>query len=311
MKNGRKGFTVFEVLIVTGAIAIFVAGALLTFVIFEKKARDAKTGAEYTHTIVVGIVNPAYGEVLGPGDNVCETTECTPTTNKPTVTLTARPKVGGAFQFWGNACSGSDPTCPLVLPSGTSTITYVTATFIPVYTLIVVPDSSQGTGGIASNPFGINCGSPCNATSTADFPAGSTITLTGKPDFGIASFTGCDTTGGPGTNKWCGLAMTTTSRLVTATFIDRYDLTVLIDGPGSVTVKPPATGIDCPNDCDESFYAGHPITLTVDPNPPYPCIAVSNLTGCDETTGPGGTGNWECKVEMATTTSVTATFSAC
>jgi hypothetical protein len=131
--------------------------------------------------------------------------------NGDTVTLTAAPAAGSSFASWGGACSGSTTTCTVTMNAAKS----VTATFNTVPTsgtnfALTVTKSGTGTGGITSNPGGINCGATCSA----NFAQGSTVSLTATPD-AASSFTGwsgtCSGTGA------CSVTMDA-AKSVTVTF---------------------------------------------------------------------------------------------
>jgi Divergent InlB B-repeat domain len=139
----------------------------------------------------------------------CGTT-CTANFNQnASVTLTAAPAAGSSFVSWGGACSGA--TCTVTMNAAKS----VTATFNTVPTggtnfALTVTKSGTGTGGITSNPGGINCGATCSA----NFAQGNTVSLTATPD-AASSFTGwsgaCSGTGA------CNVTMDA-AKSVTATF---------------------------------------------------------------------------------------------
>jgi uncharacterized protein (DUF2141 family) len=100
------------------------------------------------------------------------------------VTLTATADTGSTFTGWtGAGCSGTG-TCVVTMDSAKS----VTATFDttpPVeYTLTVTKDGT-GSGTVTSSPAGIDCGGTCSA----NFSAGTVVTLTATADTG-STFTG-------------------------------------------------------------------------------------------------------------------------
>jgi Divergent InlB B-repeat domain len=137
---------------------------------------------------------------------------CTASFNQnASVTLTATPAAGSSFASWGGACSGSTTTCTITMSAAKS----VTATFTTVPTggtkfALTVTKSGTGTGGITSNPGGINCGATCSA----NFAQGNTVSLTATPD-AASNFAGwsgaCSGTGA------CSVTMSA-AKSVTATF---------------------------------------------------------------------------------------------
>lgn len=123
------------------------------------------------------------------------------------VTLTAVPDSGQSFAGWAGDCSGT-ASCTLTMDRAHA----VTAVFqasgsasVP----LLVTRSGAGSGSVISSPAGIDCGNTC----AADFPDGSTVTLTATPAPGSA-FTGF---GGDCSRNPCTLSMTQVRR-VTATF---------------------------------------------------------------------------------------------
>ena len=123
------------------------------------------------------------------------------------VTLNATPDSGQTFAGWAGDCSGT-ASCTLTMDRAHA----VTAVFQPAGSAsvpLLVTRSGAGSGSVSSSPAGIDCGSSC----TADFPDGSTVTLTATPAPGSA-FTGFS---GDCSSNPCTLSMTQVRR-VTATF---------------------------------------------------------------------------------------------
>jgi hypothetical protein len=167
------------------------------------------------------------------------------------VTLTATPGTGQTFQGWSGACSGSGTTCNVTLDQARS----VTAAFtgVAIYPL-EVGVAGSGTGSVASDVGGINCGATC----TANYNDGTLVTLTATPGSG-STFSGwsgdCSGTG------TCTVTMSA-ARSVTATFGPPQTLTVTKSGAGSGTVTSSPAGIDCGSTCNAAFGEGAIVTLT-------------------------------------------------
>jgi hypothetical protein len=106
------------------------------------------------------------------------------------VSLTAAPVSGWSFQGWGGACSGTG-TCSLTMNADQS----VSASFSPAtYTLSVAVAGSPGSR-VTSSSSAIDCGSTCSA----NFTAGTQVTLIATPDYawGLAGWGGaCSGIGG-------------------------------------------------------------------------------------------------------------------
>ena len=89
-----------------------------------------------------------------------------------TVTLTATAAAGSTFTGWsGGGCSGTG-TCTVTVNASTM----ISATFASTVTLTVATRGSAG-GTVTSNPAGISCASSCSA----NFTAGTMVTLTATP----------------------------------------------------------------------------------------------------------------------------------
>jgi hypothetical protein len=199
------------------------------------------------------------------------------------VTLTASPAAGWAFSSWSGACSGSGG-CTVQMNAAAS----VTATFVQNATLSV---TVTGSGTVTSSPAGINCPSTCSA----NFTAGTQVTLTATPadGWGFSGWSGaCSGVGN------CVVTMNA-AQSVTATFaLTQYTLNVSVAGNGTVTSSP--AGISCPSVCTMNYSSGTPVTLTATPT----AGATFNSWGgaCS--------GNGSCVVTMNSLESVTAMFSA-
>lgn len=120
------------------------------------------------------------------------------------VTLVATPNENNAFNGWGGACSGSGPTCVVVMDASKN----VTANFTAAAVLTVTISGSGGTVNSLGNI--INCSPTCAAA----FSPGSSVTLTANPSTG--TFVGW---GGAcsGTSRTCSMTINS-SQNVTAVF---------------------------------------------------------------------------------------------
>jgi phospholipase C len=119
--------------------------------------------------------------------------------------------------------------------------------------------SVSGNGTVASQPAGINCPSTCSA----NFSAGTAVTLTASPGAGY-SFSGF---GGACSGMSCQLVIQG-QQSVSATFTPAAaQLTVSLSGNGTVTSQP--AGINCSSTCSASFSAGTTVTLTATPGAGY------------------------------------------
>ncbi len=107
-----------------------------------------------------------------------------------TIVLKATPSSGSTFTEWGGACSGSG-ACEVTMSKAKEVTAKFTA--IPMKTL-VVEKAGGGTGSLASNPGGIDCGPTC-PSAVAVYGQGTVVTLTaipGKGSSSVAEWVGCD-----------------------------------------------------------------------------------------------------------------------
>ncbi len=191
------------------------------------------------------------------------------------------------FSGWGNACTGTQTTCTVLMTEART----VSASFTLGLRALAV--TVNGMGSVASAPAGITCGTDC----TENYAHGSNVALTASPgaDQQFSGWLGACS----GTQTTCTVSMTE-ARSVTAAFAPvQRGLTVSVVGSGSVTSSP--AGITCGTDCTESYDHGALVTLTA---LPVMGFQLSGWSGaCTATTG-------TCAVTMNATQSVTATFTA-
>ena len=163
------------------------------------------------------------------------------------------------------------------------------------YRLAVTRDGT-GSGRVISSPAGIDCGADCSEA----FGADTRVTLTATPEED-STFAGWSESGCSGSSATCDVELTA-DKTVTATFdqetADSYQLTVEVVGSGTVTSDP--AGIDCGEDCEETYASGASVTLTAVPGEGSKPVVWSE-SGCSGAT---------CSVEMTADRSVTATFAS-
>src|SRR5580658_478633 len=212
------------------------------------------------------------------------------------ITLTATASASSSFAGWtGGGCSGSTATCALTLSASQQ----VTASFntIPNPAVLTVNAAGTGTGTIASNPAGINCGPTCSAS----FASGTQVMLTATAgaNSSFAGWTAGGCSGGSPTCTFTSIA----SQQVTANFnaIPNPDvLTVNLAGTGTGTIASTPAGINCGPTCSASFASGTQATLTATAG------ANSSFAGW---TGSGCSGtNPTCTLILTASQQVTASF---
>ena len=260
---------------------------------------DTQVTATFTLDPVITVVTTGYGTVssspaginsCGDGGGTCSAYFI----KNNTVTLTAYPDQNSYFVSWTNCpANPSGSVCGFTV-NGNVTIT---ATFVyrPDLAVTIV-----GSGTVTSSPTGINCSS---GTCDAHFDPNTSVTLSAVPaaNYYFAGWTGACT----GTNTTCTVAMGSTDKQVTATFITDPKLTVIfapgMTGTGSATSSP--AGINCSSGggtCSYYYAPTASITLTEVPG------QNSYFSGW---TGAGCSGTGPCYVTMGSSDiTVTASF---
>lgn len=168
------------------------------------------------------------------------------------VELFAQANPGFSFTGWDNACSGSG-ACVVTMDA----VREVEAVFTATSLQIEVSVSRVGSGFVSSSPTGIDCGNLC----AAFFPQGATVELFAAPAGGwrFGGWSGDCSGLAP-----CALALGA-DKVVTANFIQQFELSLVIDGQGSVSSDP--AGIDCGSDCSALFDRDSSVTLTAAADP--------------------------------------------
>ena len=164
----------------------------------------------------------------------------------------------------------------------------------PTAKTLTVAFAGSGTGSVASDPSGIECGAICSDAVSGN--AAETLALTATPAPGSRFSGWSGACSGTGT---CEVPMTGTQS-VTATFsLVPETLTAAAAGNGAGRVSSTPAGISCGGTCSSAFTYGTNATLTA-----IPAVG-SRFTGWSGAcTGAGG-----CSVAMNQTRFVTAIFS--
>jgi trimeric autotransporter adhesin len=217
-----------------------------------------------------------------PGLN-CELSPCSAyLLPKSPVRLFATPTGTSAFQGWAGCDSVSGTTCTLTVTASRT----VTATFVQSApaTLTVV---QVGSGIVASNPPGINCGANNVSPNLCShvYTAGTKVTLTAAAGINqkFASWQGCDST----TVAICVVTVHVGGKTVTATYVPASQgtpLTVVFVGSGKGSVGSSPQGINCDGSspCTSNFLSGTKVVLSAAAgiNSYF-----SSWSGCDSATG--------------------------
>jgi hypothetical protein len=226
---------------------------------------DTKVTAEFEQLpqqpLTVSRLGSGEGAVTSsPGGIDCGSTCASTFNDGSTATLTATPAAHSSFTGWQvtgspGACPGTG-TCSVTMSAGRA----VSATFaaIPQQTLSVSM-AGNGTGGVVSDPAGIDCGEFCSAP----FDTGGVVTLSAHPSPG-SSFAGWSGSGCSGTGD-CEVTVTAASS-VTANFARiPHTVTVGKTGAGAGAISSEPGGISCGGACSGSFFEGDVVTLTAVP----------------------------------------------
>ncbi|MCB2180395.1 MAG: right-handed parallel beta-helix repeat-containing protein [Desulfobulbaceae bacterium] len=118
----------------------------------------------------------------------------------------------------------------------------------------------SGDGLVTSDAAGIFCGDDCLGL----YPLGTTVTLTATPNSN-AAFMGWSGEDCSGTGS-CQIEITANPIDVSATFTRTRVLTAILGGSGSGSVTSDPPGIDCGEDCQETFVEGTEITFSLIPD---------------------------------------------
>lgn len=180
----------------------------------EGKEVAAAASSFYASRPINVTVSGSGNVVSNPAGINCGATnsDCSESYTKLTkVTLSARPLSGAKFTGWGGHCKGTQVICTVY----NNQVRNVTASFstvaLPSHALSV---TVNGTGGVSSNPAGIQCGNGA-ASCSASFVQGAAVALSPLPGTGQVFQSWGGACLGSGS---CTVTMTQ-ARSVTATFV--------------------------------------------------------------------------------------------
>ena len=214
-----------------------------------------------------------------------------PYPNGTSVVLFATPTADSVFTSWSGCDSVAGDQCTVSMSSDRT----VTAVFTDVQSTLSVNRTGGGQGSVATSGAGVDCGQDCDE----QYTNGTTVTLTATPA-GNSNFhfwSGCDSTNGTS----CTVTMNE-DRSVFASFSPIVrTLTVTKQGGGAGTVTSDPEGIDCGDDCGESYQIGSEVTLTATPTG---SAVFGGWSGCDVEAGTS------CTVAVNANRAVNASFTA-
>jgi hypothetical protein len=184
------------------------------------------TGSGTNETLTVTETGTGTGTVTSaPAGISCKPTCSANFASGTQITLTATPAAGSTFTGWTDATCEGTGTCTFTITAAKT----VTANFGGGTTnfALTVTEAGSGTGTVMSTPAGINCKPTCSA----NFPGGTSVTLTAAPATG-STFTGwsapCEGTGA------CTVTVSAATT-VTATFNGPTGVIVTVPSGGSTT----------------------------------------------------------------------------
>ncbi|MHA2620842.1 MAG: InlB B-repeat-containing protein [bacterium JZ-2024 1] len=241
------------------------------------------------HTLTVTKSGNGGGTVISsPAGINCGPT-CSATYDQGTVvTLSATPDSTSTFSGWsGGGCTGTG-SCQVTMNSSLS----VTATFTKIQFQVTINKTGSGTGTVTSAPSGINCGTVCSA----NFDAGTSLTLTATPTGGSTFGGWSGPCSGTGTCQFTVNANTTVGAVFNA-----GQVTITVNKTGSgVVVSTSPTGIHCGRTCQMTVNSGTQVTLTAQPGPAGQSFLGWSGGGCS------GTGN--CTFTATSNVTIAAQF---
>jgi hypothetical protein len=250
--------------------------------------RQTMATFKLTRNLAVSKAGSGSGTVISsPAGIACGGGTCNaPFTDGAVVTVTASAGAFSYFTGWTGACTGVGQCVVTMNANKTVTATFTLQTFP-----LIVIKAGTGSGTVASNPAGINCGDTCGAL----FPASSVVIVTAT----ASTFSNFSGWGGVCAGAEPCVVTMNAAKAVTATFTLRtFPLTVSKAGIGIGTVTSTPAGINCGNTCNADFSGGTGVTLTATPDAG---ASFSSWSGACSGSGP-------CAVTMDAAKDVTATF---
>lgn len=254
-------------------------------------------------TLTVAVAQGAGSVTSTPAGIDCGATCSAPFAWGTTIQLSATPAAGATVTGWSGPCAATTgPTCTFVLSAHTSATVSFGRPALTVAVQNLTPSPSP-LGWVTSDGVGSQAGIDCGPSCSANFDAGTVVTLWAIP-LGDSVFEGW--TGACSGGSTCTVAMDQ-ARSVTARFNPtgptdiKSTFTVSKNGSGSGTVKSGLPGINCGSDCGTRYPSNINVTLTAT------AADGSHLAGWSGPCAGVGTGT-TCIVTVGPATGVTVTF---
>lgn len=261
-----------------------------------------KADSTPTPTFSLTVTAPANGTIKSnPGIINCglQGTVCTDSSfvQGSQVTLTATPVTGGKFLSWTDACSTSTTDSVTLTMDAVKTCSATFEGAASNQSNLVVTVTGAGT--VARIPAGSTCATGTDCTS---YLTGDPVALSARADTGSVF----DVWGGDCAGQTGSLILTTMDKdkSCTATFkaeATTQNLTVILGGTGTGSVKSDVGGIDCGTVCTKDYPKGNPVNLTATAD------ATSTFAGWSGDCANAATGN-PAVVTLDADKSCTATF---
>jgi len=257
-------------------------GSTCTLSIAEAPAVTARFD-QIGHVVMVTRTGTGSGAVSGFGVD-CGVNCGASYAHGSVVTFTASPTIGSSFAGWSGACLGTG-SCVVTVDGAK----LVSASFsLNTYAVSV---SKTGTGSGVVTGAGIDCGSTCSIN--ADHGSSVTLTATASADSSFAGWSGpCSGTGS------CTVSVASALSVVAQFDRGPHLVSVSKAGLGTGTVLANIGGIDCGDDCSESYAHGTSLVMVAVPG--------DGSTFAGWSGSCSGTSN--CPLTIDGAKSVTATF---
>lgn len=173
------------------------------------------------------------------------------------VTFTATADAGSTFIGWGGDCAGeASSVCTLSIVGDTT----VSAAFVIGNEFLTVTKTGSGSGTVASDVPGIDCGSTC----ASSYMNGTMVVLTATPAAG-STFTGWSGGVCAGATPTCSVTVSAMVSVTAQFTVDQHTLMVSTTGAGTGTVSSNSGTILCGSGgmmCSDTVNYGTTRTLT-------------------------------------------------
>ncbi len=214
---------------------------------------NLRCAAEFKGRYTLEVTKTGQGKITSAVVGIDCGSDCSETYDAGTeVSLTAAPGSGYRFAQWGGSCSGTAASTKVTMDASQS----CSAVFTLNKIAFLVNKSGTGSGTVNSADDLINCGEQCSIQANV----GQQLVL-------IASAASNSVFKGwqgacKGTNARIELSVTEESRCTAVFDSTEFSLSTSTAGNGSGIISSDDQGINCGNDCNETYATGSTVTLT-------------------------------------------------